>query len=121
MITILIIVVIAMLDSIFEVIRIPEIFKNSIFKKYIGNRWIDPQVSWENKNKVPKIFQSIWVCFSDLIHLLRFLIRLLWICFAISFYYSELYPPVWIMIIIWWFIYYFIFELFYSNMKKNNF
>lgn len=56
-----------------DTIRVPVKFNNSFFKRFKGNKWIDPEVSWVNKYYAENghmIFYPIMQCFGDLFHTL---------------------------------------------------
>ena len=57
-----------------DIIRVPENFNDSWFKRFKGNKFIDPQVSWVNKGNMNTFLYFIIVPFSDLFHLLGTLI-----------------------------------------------
>ena len=52
MITFLFIALAAFCKAISDTIRVYEVFTNSKLKKFVGNRYIDPDYSWKNKYKV---------------------------------------------------------------------
>ena len=71
-----------------DIIRVPETMNDSWFKKYIGNKWVDPQVSWVNKGNYHMILYPILSMFGDLFHTLGTIILLLWIL-TIQYYYLD--------------------------------
>jgi hypothetical protein len=92
MITFLIIFLIGCLWITRDIIRVPEVMHDSWFRKYEGNKFIDPQVSWINKGDIHTYVYFLIVCFSDLFHLLgtailflAFLLIYLPITFSMSF------------------------------------
>lgn len=102
----------AFFKSVADTIRVPEVMRVSIFSKYIGNRYIDPQVSWMNKYMTWFPLSLIWGCFSDLWHLCYtlfilclmlvpfffpqdyswWLLLFMWLCYGVSF---EFWLAVW--------------------------
>lgn len=50
MLTLLFIFLAGLFKSISDTIRVPEVMKTSIWGKFTGNEFIDPQVSWVSLN-----------------------------------------------------------------------
>jgi len=71
-----------------DIIRVPETFNDSWFKKFKGNWFIDPQISWINKGNMNTFLYFIVVSFSDLFHLLGTLI--LGCFFVIIFFFHNI-------------------------------
>jgi hypothetical protein len=53
-----------------DIIRVPLIMQDSWWKRYIGNKYIDPQISWVNKGDYHIILYPILSMFGDLWHTL---------------------------------------------------
>lgn len=53
-----------------DIIRVPKNFDDSWFKRFKGNKWIDPEVSWVNKGNYHMLLYPILSMFGDLFHTL---------------------------------------------------
>lgn len=117
MITILFIFLIAIFDSIRDIIRIPETFNASFFSRYKGNQWIDPQVSWTNKNWGWWIFRPVIAMFSDLWHTCKTIVISLFLLLAFTYQLPEYVFNNLIMALICWLIYGYCLNLFLGTWK----
>jgi hypothetical protein len=98
MIIFLFVFIAGFLKSIADTIRVPAKFHSSIFKKWNGNKYIDPEASWLNKYILGD-FMSVFIApFSDVWHLCYTgMILLLFLC--APWYYNAL--PMYDLHIFW--------------------
>lgn len=61
-----------------DIIRTKETFNDSWFKKFKGNNYIDPELSWKNKWKYGILGYPILSMFGDLCHTMYTLSILSW-------------------------------------------
>lgn len=76
------------LKSLADTLRVPEKFLSSIFAKYSGHRFIDPQSSWVNKYILGYWLSFIIAPFSDLWHLCYTFMILFLLLIAPWYYYG---------------------------------
>jgi hypothetical protein len=113
--------------SIYDTLMNIQAFRESFFARFTGHKWIDPEVSWQNKYKVWGIFQGIFSTVSDLLHFSKS------IYLSIFFYFaavvinhekisntSDFIPvwPVWLCWLVIWFLYGYVFEWFLNLREK---
>jgi len=81
----ILILIAAFIKAIADTIRVPEKFNSSVFKKYKGHNFIDPQVSWRNQHNLQWWCYPFLVHFSDLWHFCNTVIwSLLFACILIG-------------------------------------
>lgn len=72
-----------------DIIRVPENFGDSFFKRFKGHKWIDPEVSCTNQYVLGYWMSFIISTFSDLYHTLGTIIVLV---FFTCVYFAEPFP-----------------------------
>ena len=84
MITLIILFIIGLLKSIADTIRVPIRFNISIFKKYKGNKWIDPS-AMESQNYIPRLMYPFVIHLWDLWHMINSIIIILFIVYGFNY------------------------------------
>jgi len=115
-ISVLLMMIAGILNSCMDVLKTR--YSTSIFRFWKNQNWINPSLSWHNKWKPDTkigdlIMSTVLVWLTDMWHFTKMLM-LVCISFAIIFY-TPIYSW-WLDIIIFYFSFTAIFELFYSKV-----
>lgn len=121
MITFLFIFIAAFCKSISDTIRVPKVMNDSIFAKFIGHWYIDPEVSWINKDRVIYPISFLWAPFSDLWHLTQTLMISFLLAPALWFiiHPESAYNLHWTICFMWVLCWFGSFEFWYGVWKKD--
>ena len=84
-------IIIGLIKSVADTIRVPQRFNTSIFAQYKGNTFIDPEVSMYFQHLLPWWLYPFYIHFSDLWHMLNSAIISLYIISAFTFHYYPIF------------------------------
>ena len=109
--SILLIITISLLKSIADIIRVPAVMKDSVFAKYVGHGWIDPEIAWQNKYVLGWLGEPFISLFSDLWHTCNTLMILLFLCLP---FVKGIQEKPWKAVLIYFAVYGIAFNIFYK-------